>query len=101
MPGGLKAKKAKHNRSISGVKHQSRNSPLQSNSTPHPTLSRSEAPSPECSEVEDDLEDGDDFKIFNHLDSLKAGFQQEDVEDWSDDDDEEAGGDMDELMELC
>jgi len=95
MPGGPKAK---HNHSISGLKHQSRNSPSQSDSTPHPTLSRSEAPSPE---VEDDLEDRDDFEFFNHFDSLKADFKQEDVEDWSDDDDDEAGGDMDELMELC
>jgi len=47
------------------------------------------------------LEDGDDFEFLNHFDSLKADFQQEDVEDWSDEDDEEAGGDMDELMELC
>jgi len=87
--------------------------PSQSDSTPHPTPPRSEAPSPECSEVEDDLEDEDDFKFLNHFDSLKADFRQEDVEDWSDEDDEEdvedwsdeddeeAGGDMDELMELC
>ena len=101
MPGGPKAKKAKHNRGISGHKKQSRNSPSQSDTTPHPTPPRSEAPSPECSEVEDDLEDGDDFEFLNHFDSLKADFQQEDVEDWSDEDDEEAGGDMDELMELC
>ena len=60
-----------------------------------------EAPSLECSEVDDDLEDGDDFDFLNHFDSLKADFQQEDVEDWSDKDDDEAGGDMDELMELC
>ena len=74
---------------------------MQSDSTPHPTLPRSEAPSPECSEVDDDLEDGNDFDFLNHFDSLKADFQQVDVEDWSDDDDDEAGGDMDELMELC
>ena len=101
MPGGLKAKKVKHNRSISRLKNQPRNSPSQSDSTPHPTPPRSEAPSPECSEVEDDLEDEDDFEFLNHFDSLKADFRQEDVEDWSDEDDEEAGGDMDELMELC
>ena len=101
MPGGLKAKKAKNNCSVSGLKKQSRNSPLQSDSTPHPTSPRSEAPSPECSEVDDDLEDGDDFDFLNYFDSLKADFQQVDVEDWSDDDDDEAGGDMDELMELC
>ena len=101
MPGGPKAKKAKNNRSVSGLKKQSRNSPSQSDSTPHPTPPRSEAPSPECSEVDDDLEDGDDFDFLNHFDSLKADFQQVDVEDWSDDDDDEAGGDMDELMELC
>ena len=101
MPGGQKAKKAMHNCSISGLKKQSRNSPSQSDSTPHPTPPQSEAPSQECSEVEDDLEDGGDFDFLNHFDSLKADFQQEDVEDWSDDDDDEAGGDMDELMELC
>jgi len=75
MPGGPKAKKAKHNCSISGLKHRSRNSPLQSDSTPHLTPPRSEAPSPECSDVEDDLEDGDDFEFFNRFDSLKADFQ--------------------------
>ena len=101
MPGGPKAKKAKNNCSISGLKKQSRNSPSQSNSTTHPTLPRSEAPSLECSEVDDDLEDGDDFEFLNHFDSLKADFRQEDVEDWSDEDDDEAGGDMYELMELC
>ena len=101
MPGGPKAKKVKHNRSISRLKNQPRNSPSQSDSTPHPTPPQSEAPSPECSEVEDDLEDEDDFEFLNHFDSLKADFRQEDVEDWSDEDDEEAGGDMDELMELC
>ena len=51
--------------------------------------------------MEDDLEDEDDFEFLNHFDSLKADFRQVDVEDWSDEDDEEAGGDMDELMELC
>ena len=51
--------------------------------------------------IDDDLEDGDDFDFLNHFDSLKADFQQVDVEDWSDDDDHEAGRDMDELMELC
>ena len=101
MPEGPKAKKAKNNHSISELKKQSRNSPSQSDSTPHPTPPRSEAPSPECSEVDDDLEHGDDFDFLNHFDSLKADFQQVDVEDWSDDDDDEAGGDMDELMELC
>jgi hypothetical protein len=95
MPGGPKAKKVKHNRSISRLKHQSRNSPSQSDSTPRPTPPQSGAPSPECSDVEDDLKDRDDFKFFNHFDSLKADFEQEDVEDWSDDDDDEkAGGDM-------
>ena len=101
MPGGPKAKKVKHNHSISRLKNQPRNSPSQSDSTPHPTLPRSEAPSPECSEVEDDLEDEDDFEFLKHFDSLKADFRQQDVEDWSDEDDEEAGRDMDELMELC
>ena len=47
------------------------------------------------------MEHGDDFDFLNHFDSLKADFQQVDVEDWSDDDDDKAGGDMDELMELC
>jgi hypothetical protein len=94
MPRGLKAKKAKHNHGI--------NVSLEThlhNLTPH--LPRSEAPGLECSEVEGDLEDEDDFEPSNYSDSLKADFWQEDVEDWSDEDNEEAGGDMDELMELC
>lgn len=45
------------------------------------------------------MEDEDDFTFLKRFDSLKADFRQEDVEDWSDED-EEAGGDMDELMEL-
>ena len=68
--------------------------------TPHPTLPRSEGPSPEWSEVEDDLEDEDDFEFLNHFDSLEADFHQEDVEEWSDIS-EEVGGNMDKLMELC
>ncbi|KAM6493443.1 hypothetical protein JOM56_011577 [Amanita muscaria] len=98
MPGGPKAKKAKRNRNISGLKNQSRNSPLQSDSTPHPTPPRSQAPSPEpCSEVlvDDDLEGEDDFENMNYFDSLKADYQREDAEDGSD---EEDSGD--ELMEL-
>jgi hypothetical protein len=51
----------------------------------------------ESSELEDGLGAEDDFEFLNHFDSLKADFQQEDVEDWS----EEEDGDMDELMELC
>lgn len=101
MPGGQKAKKAKHNYNISRLRNQSRNSPSQSDSTPHPTPPRSEAPSPESSEVEDDLEAEDNFGFLNHFDSLKADFQQEDMEDWSDEEDGEDGEDMDELMELC
>jgi hypothetical protein len=100
MPGGRKAKKAKHNRNISGLKNQSRNLPSHSDSTPHPTPPQSEAPSPELSEVEDDLEAENDSEILNHFDSLKADFQQENVEDWSDEEGEDVG-DMDELMELC
>ena len=56
MPGGRKAKKVKHDHSISGLKNQSRTFPLQSDSTPHPTPPRSEAPSPELSDFEDELE---------------------------------------------
>lgn len=99
MPRGRKAKKAKHNRDISGLKNQSRNLPSHSDSTPHPTPPRSEAPSPELSEVEDDLEAENDSELLNYFDSLKADFQQENVEDWSDE--ETDVGDMDELMELC
>jgi hypothetical protein len=48
------------------------------------------------SEVEDDSESENKYPIRNHFDSLKADFEQEDVEDWSD---EENDGEMDELME--
>jgi hypothetical protein len=46
------------------------------NNTPHPTLPRSEAPSPELSEVENDLEPeaNNDSELLNHFDSLKADF---------------------------
>jgi hypothetical protein len=104
MPGGQKAKKAKHNCNISRLKNQSRDLPSHSDSTPHPTPPQSEAPSPELSEVEDDLEPeaDNDSELLNHFDSLKADFQQENVEDWSDDSEEgEDVGGMDELMELC
>jgi hypothetical protein len=56
------------------------------------------------SEVEDDLEPeaNNDSELLNHFDSLKADFQQENVEDWSDDSEEgEDVGGMNELMELC
>ena len=43
MPGRQKAKKLKRDRNISGLKNQSRNFFLQSDSTLHPTLPRSEA----------------------------------------------------------
>src|SRR5882724_9149440 len=99
MPGGQKAKK-EHHRSISGLKIQSRNLPSQYDSTCHSTPPQSEALSPVCSEDEVDLEDKNEFENLNHFDSLKVDFQQEGVEDWSDEDDEEAGGDMDELMVL-
>jgi len=99
MPRGRKAKKAKHNHDISGLKNQSRNLPSHSDSTPHPTPPQSEAPSPELSEVKDDLEAENDSELLNYFDSLKADFQQENVEDWSDE--ETDVGNMDELMELC
>ena len=105
MPGGRKAKKARHNRNISGLKNQSRNLPANPDSTPHRPPPRSEVPSSdtELSEVEDldDLEAGNDSEILNHFDSLKADFRQGNVEDWSDDSEEGEDGDMDELMELC
>jgi len=47
------------------------------------------------SEVEEDSESENKYPIRNHFDSLKADFEQEDVEDWSD---EENDGEMDELF---
>ncbi|KAF8235695.1 hypothetical protein L208DRAFT_1255290, partial [Tricholoma matsutake] len=85
-------KKVKHNHNISRLKNQSRNLPSHSDSMPYPTPPRSEAPSPELSE--------NDSELSNHFDSLKADFQQENVEDWSDEESEDVG-DMDELIELC
>ena len=95
MPGGRKAKKARHNRNISGLKNQSRNLPSHCDSTPHPTPApRSKVPSPElsASEVNSDSEtnsDTENDENLNYFDSLKADFQQENVEDWSDSDEEE------------
>ena len=67
MPGGRKAKKAKH-RNISGLKNQSKSFPSQSDSTPHPTPPRSEAPSPDLSEVEDELETKNEYELLNYFD---------------------------------
>jgi hypothetical protein len=53
------------------------------------------------SEDEDDMEPENNFKFLNHFDSLKADFQQENVEDWSDEGGEDDVGDTDELMEWC
>ena len=102
MPGGRKAKKVKHdhNVSLSDCKNQSKAFPLQSDSTPHPTPPRSEAPSPELSDFEDESETNNKYELLNHFNSLKADFEQEDVVDWSDEE-EEDNGDMDELMEWC
>ena len=81
MPGGRKAKKVKHDHNISGLKNQSRtfNFPFQSDSTPHPTPPRSEVPSPELSDFEDESETNNKYELLNHFDSLKADFEQEDV----------------------
>ena len=57
------------------------------------TPPHSQAPSPEPTEVQED------FDIFNHFDSLKADFGQEEEDGCSDEEEEECG-DMDELMEL-
>jgi hypothetical protein len=102
MPGGRKAKKSKHDRNISGLKNQFKNLPSHSDSTPHPTPPRSQAPSPELSEVEDELlEMGNDYELLNHFDSLKADFEQEDHDEeyWSDDDGEDDGDIM--MDEWC
>ena len=67
---------------ISGLKNQSRTFPLQSSdSTPYPTPPQSEAPSPELSDFEDELETNNKYELLNHFDSLKADFEQEDVVD--------------------
>ena len=69
--------------------------------TPHLTsLPRSEAPSPELSDFEDESETNNKYESLNHFDSLKADFEQEDVVDWSYEEGED-NGDMDELMEWC
>ena len=81
MPGGRKAKEVKHDHNISGLKNQSRTFPFQSDSTPHPTPPRSEAPSPELSDFEDESETNNKYELLNHFDSLKADFEQEDVVD--------------------
>lgn len=94
MPLSRKTKKPKHNRDISRLRNQCRGLPSNSDSTPHPTPPRSQAPSPEPAEVEED----EDLEIFNYFDSLKADFEQEIDNDYSDE--EEVGEDMDELMEL-
>ena len=77
MPRGQKAKKPKHDCNISGLINQSKNFPSHSDSTPHPTPPRSEAPSPELREFDDDeLEMENEFELLNHFDSLKADFEQ-------------------------
>ena len=71
MPGGWKAKKFKHDRNISGLKNQSKNIPSHSDSTLRLTPPWLQAPSSELSEVEDELEMGNDYELLNHFDSLK------------------------------
>ena len=66
-PEDEKQKKANH-RYISGLKNQSRSFPSQSDSTPHPTPPRSEAPSPDLSEVEDELETKNEYELLNYFD---------------------------------
>lgn len=93
MPSGQKTKKTKHNKNISRLINQSKDSPTNSDSTPHFTPPHSQAPSPEPTEVQED------FDIFNHFDSLRADFGQEEEDGCSDEEEEECG-DIDELMEL-
>ena len=83
-------------------KNQSRNFPLQSDSTCHRTPPRSEAPNPELGDFEDESETENKYELLNHssVDSLKADFEQEDVEDRSDEEGED-NRDTDELMEWC
>ena len=54
-------------RNISGLKNQSKNFPLQSDSTHHPTPPRSEAPSPELSDFEDESETENKYELSNHF----------------------------------
>ena len=93
-------KKVKHDCNISGLKNQSRNFPLQYDSTSHPTPPRSKAPNPELGDFEDELETENKYQLLNHFDSIKSDFEQEDVEDRSDEAGED-NGDTDELMERC
>ena len=58
MPSGQKTKKTKHNQNISGLRNQSKDSPSNSDSTPHLTPPHSQAPSPDMM-LEDDPDDCD------------------------------------------
>src|SRR5439155_10991192 len=87
MPGRPQTKKAHQDRNISGLQNQPRNSPLHSNGTPQSTPPRSQAPSPDLSDIEED----EDLEFFNHFDSLKTDFKH--AEDCPDDGEE---GEIDE-----
>jgi hypothetical protein len=94
MPGKPKTKKARHDRNITGLRNQLRNSPLHSDGTPQSTPPRSQAQTPDLS----DLEEDENLEFFNHFDSLKADFQH--AEECQDSEEEDEMDEMDELLEL-
>ena len=91
MPGNRPTKMPRTDRSTSKLRNQARDSPLHSDSTPQPMLPRSQAPSPDLSDGEED----EDLEFLHHFDSLKPNYQA-----FEDHLDEEEFGDMDELFEL-
>ena len=63
---GSKGTHGTQDHNISGLKNLSKNFILHSDSTPHPTPPRTEAPGPnaEWSEIEDDLEIENDYELL-------------------------------------
>lgn len=77
MPGGHKSKKAQQSCNISGLRNQPRPSLIISETSSHPTLPWSQAPSPNGDES-DLEEDDEDLDLLIHFDSLKTNLQYED-----------------------
>src|ERR1700683_1375888 len=76
MPQRTPAKKAQHVHNISGLRSQQRDSSAASESSGHPTLTRSLALSPKGDES-DLEEDDDDLDLLIHFDSLKTNLAYE------------------------
>ena len=77
MPQRPLAKKVRQTHNISGLRSQQRDSSVASQSSGHPTPTRSLAPSPEGDESDLEEDDDDDLDLLIHFDSLKTNLAYE------------------------